>query len=723
MLRSRLLLALVLLSFALAGCTDTVETPTPRSVTARPTVAPASDTGRSNADDTWLVMLYSDADDQVLEQDMFTDLNEAELAGSSDKVTIVAQIDRYKGAFRGDGNWTGARRLHITQDDDLKKLDSELVEDLGEVNMADAQTLVDFAEWAIESYPAAHYALILSDHGMGWPGGWSDGSESDPGPDGLGLTSEGDLLLLDEIDSALGKIRADTGIDSFDLIGFDACLMGQVEVLTAMAPHARYVVASEEVEPSLGWAYAGFLTKLVANPKMDGAALGQAIVKSYIDQDQRIVDDAERAEFVEENFDTNETRSARAVAKDMSHDITLSAYDTAALPDLLAALDNFSIALTKLNKKTIASARTYAQRFENTFGDGPSPYIDLGNFASLLREKTESKAAIAAADELLAAIDQVVIAEKHGDERSGASGLAIYFPTSKLYKSRDAGRKVYAQVAGRFADEAAWDNYLNFYYYGVAMDEVAPANTRAIEAPGASELTVADLDLSAEEINQADSVTVSISVDGEQVSFIYFFTGFYNPDDDSILVADIDYIDAGETREIDGVFYPDWGEDRPVAFDYDWTPVRYGLNDGGNTVFALFEPVDYGAADDSATYVVHGDYTFADGGSRQAELFFKDGELIKVLGFSSQGEASAPREITPQSGDTFTVTNQRILLHSDSNQPEEYIDEAGDTITFGDQPITMEEITAPAGDYVLGVQAEDMDGNLYDAYASVTVNE
>ena len=42
--------------------------------------------------------------------------------------------------------------------------------DLGEVNMASGDSLVDFVTWAVENYPADKYALILSDHGMGWPG-------------------------------------------------------------------------------------------------------------------------------------------------------------------------------------------------------------------------------------------------------------------------------------------------------------------------------------------------------------------------------------------------------------------------------------------------------------------------------------------------------------------------------------------------------------------------
>ena len=74
------------------------------------------------------------------------------------------------------------------------------------------------------------------------------------------------------------------------MIGLDACLMGQLEVFTALEPYARYAVASEETEPSLGWAYTDFLKGLNQNPDMNGAQLGRLIVESYIEDDQRIVD-------------------------------------------------------------------------------------------------------------------------------------------------------------------------------------------------------------------------------------------------------------------------------------------------------------------------------------------------------------------------------------------------------------------------------------------------
>ncbi|MBN1425606.1 hypothetical protein JXA88_13710, partial [Candidatus Fermentibacteria bacterium] len=176
---------------------------------------------------TWLVMLYQDADDKVLEKDIYLDLNEAEKAGSSDRVTVVAQIDRYNGGYTGDGNWTGAKRFVVVADDDLSRVSSQVAEDLGEVNMASAQTLHDFVIWAMANFPADKYALILSDHGMGWPGGWTDPTPKSATDTSSPLSARlGNLLFLNEMGEALSAIRSTTGLDKFELIGLDACLMG-----------------------------------------------------------------------------------------------------------------------------------------------------------------------------------------------------------------------------------------------------------------------------------------------------------------------------------------------------------------------------------------------------------------------------------------------------------------------------------------------------------------
>ncbi|MEW5939762.1 MAG: clostripain-related cysteine peptidase, partial [Chloroflexota bacterium] len=269
-----LFLVMMLISSACGAATEVAtEIATPGgggSPTDQPSVRPTAAQGEAG---TWLVMMYEDADDEILEEDIVLDVNEAELVGSSGKVTIVAQVDRYEGGYDGHGNTTSVKRYLITHDSDLNSIGSEELADLGELDMGDKQTLIDFATWAMQTYPADKYAIILSDHGMGWIGGWSDDTPR-----------EDSKFTMQDIDEALGTILANTGVDAFEFVGFDACLMGQLEVMSAVTPHARYAVGSEETEPTLGWAYSGFLRQLADNPSMDGGELGKAVVDSYITQ-------------------------------------------------------------------------------------------------------------------------------------------------------------------------------------------------------------------------------------------------------------------------------------------------------------------------------------------------------------------------------------------------------------------------------------------------------
>lgn len=434
-------------------------------------VAPKDQATNQNETE-WTVMLYQDADDEILEQDIMIDFNEAEFVGSSDRVNLVAQVDRYRGAYKGMGNWTGAKRFYLTPDRNLNQIGSQEVADLGEVNMADGDTLVDFITWAVKTYPARKYALIMSDHGAGWPGGWTD-----PAPGGLGRDKVVmaqlfgmDGLWLMELDRALTKARQQTGLDKFELIGFDACLMGQLEVFTALEPHARYAVASQEVEPALGWAYGGFLAELVKKPQMDGAELSKLVVESYIDYDLRILDDESRRDLVAQEFNFSGETTPQEVAEVKKRDVTLTAVDLSAIPGVNTAVDNLATALAKVNPKATGQARAYAQSFESIFGqDTPSPYIDLGNFAQLVTELSRDSGVADAAEQLFAALKPAILAEKHGSNRPGSTGITIYFPTAQTYGTADDFG--YTTIAERFAQVSKWDEYLYFFHTGQAAPE------------------------------------------------------------------------------------------------------------------------------------------------------------------------------------------------------------------------------------------------------------
>jgi hypothetical protein len=121
-------------------------------------------------------------------------------------------------------------------------------------------------------------------------------------------------------------------------------------------------------------------------------------------------------------------------------------------------------------------------------------------------------------------------------------------------------------------------------------------------------------------------------------------------------------------------------------------------------------------------YIVKGTYTFSDSGEqRSAQLQFMDGKLAQIFGYKGQENAGAPAEITPSPGDTFTISQKWLELDSNGNV-NQVVYEPGDTLTFGpDTAFTWEEVYAPAGEYLVGFQVSDLDGNLSQAYTQVSV--
>ncbi len=684
----------------------------------------------SGAGQTWTIMLYQDADDQILEKDIFVDLNEAERVGSSDRVKIVAQIDRFAGAFRGDGDWTGTRRYYVTQDNDLNAIHSEVAQELGEANMGDGQSLVDFVQWSVQNFPADRYVLILSDHGMGWPGGWSDPSHQGNDSSRAPMVSRlGNNIYLMELDEALRASRAAAGIDKFEIVGMDACLMAQLEIMAALQPHARYAVASEETEPALGWAYASFLGQLVTNPDLSGEQLSKLIVESYIDGDQRIADPAARADFLGQGSPLGgifgqTTASADQLVKQLEQNITISAIDLESLPRLMDSANEFAYMLQNEDQRLVAEARRYAQSYTSIFGrEVPPAYIDLGHFAVLVANNTSNPDVKGAATQLVADLKRTVIAERHGSRKQGSTGLAIYFPNSTLYSSPLTGPQSYTNIASRFASESLWDDFLAFHYMDRSFEAetrepVIPSQGFAVRAPGQGNITVSEIRASDNVAAPGQPVRLSVDISGENIGYIFLFAGYLDTASNSFAVLDTDYLESGDTREVNGVYYPAWSNDFTLSFN--WDPIVFAIKDGQKSATALFTPESFGVSSEEAIYTVDGIYTFADSGEAvNARLYFQNGDLVQVFGIRGEGETGAPREITPQENDTFTILEKWFEPTSSGGTQIAY--ENGETLTFGTDPFTWEQLYAAQGEYLVGFIIEDLDGNQYPVYTRITV--
>ena len=649
----------------------------------------------------WTIIYYSDADDDILEEDMWFDINEMEVVGSNAQMNIVVQIDRAEGAFSGDGDWTDTRRLRITQDADLNQITSQVVESIGEADMGNPQTLLDFITWTIQKYPAKKYALIMSDHGGGWTGGFSD-------------LQAGSNLSMPQIVSVIEQAQQSMGGQKFEIIGFDACLMGMIEIYGALYPYSNYMVASEEVIPSTGWAYAAWLGQLAQNPAMDGRGATQAIVSTYIVQDTALSLRASNSEILEVEAGT-----------------TLSAVESARVPDVIGAMNQFISTMATLDQRYVAQAREYTRSYYSIFGeDSPSPFIDLGNFAEILASQSGDSAVSQSAEQLRIAISSAIVAEKHGQRMAGSNGISFHFPISDIYSFTEYNSEFppyYAESAAKFLQQSTWDEFLAFHYTGEAFapqdgQASSPPRSSTVTGPGASELTIAPVQLSDNFITGDETLTLSTTVTGN-AAYIYFILYFYNTEANVTWLADISFVIAPETITIDGVSAPDYGPS-PIQITQEWKPLLYVLKDGQYEAYGLFEPDEYLSADGITTYSLYGQYTpINDAAPVDAKLVFDpDGNLLNIYALpDSDGDGIATAvAITPQIGDKFTDYVQYYTF--DENGEATYVYELAteDVFTYGEQGFWFESYIPVDGEYSIGFYAVDFDNNITSSYEYIT---
>src|SRR5262249_25021075 len=128
-------------------------------------------------------------------------------------------------------------------------------------DMGDPNTLRDFLSKMVTERPAAHYALVIKDHGGAWVGAEKD-------------DSTGNIMSPAGIAMALAQAGA-----QIDLVAFDTCLTGTVETLYQLRDHTGVIVASEadttsgEQNPdgtwgASTWNLATMVRDLAANPTM-----------------------------------------------------------------------------------------------------------------------------------------------------------------------------------------------------------------------------------------------------------------------------------------------------------------------------------------------------------------------------------------------------------------------------------------------------------------------
>ncbi len=271
-------------------------------------------------------------------------------------------------------------------------------------NMTDPATITAFMDYVYEQYQADSYSMILWDHGGGAVIGYG-GDEN----------HSYDMLTLYELNEAFANTGMNGEGKKLEWIGFDACLMGMIEVANTCAPYADYLVASEGMTSEAGWDYS-FLKKISEGTDFSGEAAGEEIVKAYGES-------YASSEYYEPEF----TIACMELSQTERVIDRLEAFIHIAEPDLKDG-----------SYSTLAKERDKAKAFGRTDTSVNYDIVDLYNLAEQFEERYPKEAAA-----LREAVSQMVVCQE--TNVADAHGVAIYFP---YHNKEDASKwlEEYSQI-------------------------------------------------------------------------------------------------------------------------------------------------------------------------------------------------------------------------------------------------------------------------------------
>jgi len=382
----------------------------------------------------WTILVYLDADNN-LEADGINDLNEMESSIPPAGVEVIALVDRAKGFSNADGDWTDARLLRVRPDPDREKVPSPILARLGEVNMGDPALLAAFLEGGFRAYPAQRRMVVMWNHGGGWASMASDDDNGAGGHDGLSLPKMRAALTTGLRAAAVGRL---------DILGFDMCLMAQIETAAEAAPFARYMVASQALAPGDGWPYERVLP-LFADPAADPGAIGRAIPKAF-----------------DEDYDAKGRQ-----------DTTLCCLDLDRMGELVAAFDRLLARLEPemgrswpVTARSLFFSESYMDRMDFRAGPGGVNSLDMMDLLRRVRHNLQPFPAEAEFEAFRKAHGAFVLASHVNAQRRLSTGLSIYGPVSEGSVNPE-----YEGIA--FARQSRWPAFLRSLY-ALQKREVAP---------------------------------------------------------------------------------------------------------------------------------------------------------------------------------------------------------------------------------------------------------
>ena len=403
-------------------------------------VSGISEPGELNQTNTKsLVMVYMVGSDLESEGGAATDNIKEMIKGAGDIVPDDLQII----VAYGGANKSGWKGMTITTYDQIKKdLENGVIGDDNissysnpSLDMGSQAGLKAFIEWTKDRWSGNTTYMIFWDHGSGYQGYGSD-------------EITGNKENVSDIQTAFKE----TNFKS-DVIGFDACLMSELEVTSALSPFGTYFVGSEETEPGSGWTYDTWMKVLAQNPSQNPLTVCRTIVDSYV------------------NASGDGGR-------------TLAIIDLKQIPDVVSRLDELGVSLNKILEeenglRVLGKAYRNTTKFAQEPGDEGGTSLDLPLLLQYLISHVQDSGS--SSSSVNDSVAKAIVYERHDKYITDAKGLSILDPqgtTHDMYVEDGVNAKV----------SPAWDSFTEDFLKKLASDTDKPA----LNSTGENEYIIED---------------------------------------------------------------------------------------------------------------------------------------------------------------------------------------------------------------------------------------
>ncbi|MBZ0279105.1 MAG: pre-peptidase C-terminal domain-containing protein [Anaerolineae bacterium] len=650
----------------------------PGTTTSNPVASGYPNTAPTASVADWTVLAYIGADNN-LEDFLENDLNEFELGGGSNQsVRIIVLLDRSDEFSRSNDDWTDTRLFEVTADESGDErqnfpptIDSVEIVSLGELDTSYGQNLQDFLVWGVQAYPAQHYAVVVNDHGGAWYGTVTDDT-----------TGRGILGLPDLAEAFDGALQT-TGVNKFDLLINDACLMSGVEHYAAVAPYFDYALGSPEVTLAVSFDMTLLTQVLNQDPGIDIGELGTLMSDKYL-------------------------ADMEAIAPDTVPVLGANVTDLRQFDDVVTSLNGFASVISdnpraygSLLADVRANTYTYSFFIPEEQG-GPATNIDVGHFMQGIIENSNDQDLTGAAQDVIDALDTSLIYGTAGQQLARATSFYnIYFPARATDFDPNYFEKTPLQD---------WAQMLRDYFTSVNPQSrsFSPVTSNVVSSPLAAPSAIPQVNIThifPEETSVAFPIKVSMEVTGRNIAFGNFTVDQVQPDGTAIRLETSRIVtEIVEDNVVDYINFWNPGVDDS---DFTWDVEVPQVTDG---TISGFEQV---STQDSVSSLAGRYRSPGEENWNEVTVLFADDGTTESVVSSSDGAFAGVRL---EAGGEFQTYILRVTADG------RVTTEPGTIFTWPEDGLTWEYVPAPSGQYNLGFLVEAAGGTTGFNSATITVN-